>query len=366
MNAAYSTHDRPQQSHRLLIQESPLQVLPSLAVAIGLHEAIVLQQVQYWLSTSTHVYAGRTWVYNTVESWQTQFPYMSDRTLRRTLDTLRDRGLLLTANFNTHKFDRTLWYSIDYDALERASGTVNTPSGQNGQMDRPEWTNGAPDAITPSGQADHSHLVKMTGSCGQDDQMLIEQRLHPETTQETTTPTTPPRGAIMGYVGIRGGGGGELMENDGGYDDGDTSDDPDGAEADTANLKADLVDALVALGVRPEMADRAVNAGTVTSDRDVILCKRFLLASTANVPPAVLWSQYLSLGKLPPAPLSESPPVESAVLEAARKYREESERAAAIPDECVGAAGLLAALHAGTLRTMDQPAKKRVFQWAQQ
>ena len=33
----------------LLISEPPLQVLPSLAVKIGLNEAIVLQQIHYWL-----------------------------------------------------------------------------------------------------------------------------------------------------------------------------------------------------------------------------------------------------------------------------------------------------------------------------
>ena len=33
----------------LLINESPLQVLPTLATYIGLNEAIFLQQVHYWL-----------------------------------------------------------------------------------------------------------------------------------------------------------------------------------------------------------------------------------------------------------------------------------------------------------------------------
>ena len=37
----------------LLTQEPPLQVLPSLAVAIGLNEAIVLQQVHYLLNYAT-------------------------------------------------------------------------------------------------------------------------------------------------------------------------------------------------------------------------------------------------------------------------------------------------------------------------
>ena len=35
---------------RLLINEPPLIVLPSLAKEIGLNEAIIVQQIQYWLS----------------------------------------------------------------------------------------------------------------------------------------------------------------------------------------------------------------------------------------------------------------------------------------------------------------------------
>ncbi len=38
-----------QRHSSLLIEESPLQVLPSLAKAIGLNEAIFAQQLHYWL-----------------------------------------------------------------------------------------------------------------------------------------------------------------------------------------------------------------------------------------------------------------------------------------------------------------------------
>ena len=37
---------------KLLINEQPLQVLPSLAEAIGLNQAIALQQVHYWLENA--------------------------------------------------------------------------------------------------------------------------------------------------------------------------------------------------------------------------------------------------------------------------------------------------------------------------
>ena len=47
-------------SSSLLINEAPLQVLPSLAVALkNVHEAIILQQVQYWLSRSNFIFNNR-------------------------------------------------------------------------------------------------------------------------------------------------------------------------------------------------------------------------------------------------------------------------------------------------------------------
>ncbi|MDP9473435.1 MAG: hypothetical protein M3Q71_22700, partial [Chloroflexota bacterium] len=107
----------PLPGHRLLIDEPPLQVLPSLAVAIGLNEAIVLQQIHYWLQRSTNERDGRRWVYNSVKEWQAQFPFFSNATLRRTLESLEKRGLIVTAKHNRAAFDRTKWYAIDYDVL---------------------------------------------------------------------------------------------------------------------------------------------------------------------------------------------------------------------------------------------------------
>lgn len=106
--------------NKLLINEPPLQVLPSLAVAVGLNEAIVLQQVHYWLRHSKHEYDGRRWIYNTYEGWQSKFPFWSLHTVRRVINTLEERGLLLSRDdLNRMKIDRTKWYTIDYAALER-------------------------------------------------------------------------------------------------------------------------------------------------------------------------------------------------------------------------------------------------------
>lgn len=104
---------------RLLIDEPPLQVLPSLARDIGLNEAIMLQQIHYWLLKSGNEFEGAKWFYKTLEEWQTEFPFWSAMTIRRTLGSLEKQKIIKIGNFNKKKFDKTKWYTIDYQRVNR-------------------------------------------------------------------------------------------------------------------------------------------------------------------------------------------------------------------------------------------------------
>lgn len=104
---------------RLLINEPPLQVLPSLAKEIGLNEAIMLQQMHYWLLKSSNEFKGAKWFYKTLEEWQTEFPFWSVMTIRRTLGSLEKQKIIKIGNFNKKKFDKTKWYTIDYQRVNR-------------------------------------------------------------------------------------------------------------------------------------------------------------------------------------------------------------------------------------------------------
>jgi hypothetical protein len=104
---------------RLLINEPPLQVLPSLAKEIGLNEAIMLQQMHYWLLKSVNEFEGVKWFYKTLEEWQTEFPFWSAMTIRRTLGSLEKQKIIKIGNFNKKKFDKTKWYTIDYQRVNR-------------------------------------------------------------------------------------------------------------------------------------------------------------------------------------------------------------------------------------------------------
>lgn len=114
---------------KLLLDDKPLIILPSLANTVGLNEAIILQQLHYWLGISTNRKEGETWVYNTYDDWHEQFPFWSVSTIRRTITKLEKQKLIIIGKFNKLAIDNTKWYRIDYNQLE----SMNRPSVQNEQ-----------------------------------------------------------------------------------------------------------------------------------------------------------------------------------------------------------------------------------------
>ena len=108
---------------RFLINEDPIFFLPTLAKEIGLNEAILLQKIHGWLQCKPHEAEGRCWIYNTYKSWQEQLPFLSEKTIKRTIKNLADKGIVIINNFNTNKFDKTNWYSINYNTLNKLCKT---------------------------------------------------------------------------------------------------------------------------------------------------------------------------------------------------------------------------------------------------
>lgn len=136
---------------KLLIDDQPLQVLPRLAEAIGLNEAIILQQIHWLLERSKHDFDGKQWIYNTYDEWKEKhFRFFSISTIRRVMESLEAKELLITTTqFNKMKIDKTKWYTINYARLEaleiqsvqKECTTVknDSPSVQNEQSSCSNW-----------------------------------------------------------------------------------------------------------------------------------------------------------------------------------------------------------------------------------
>ncbi len=142
----------------LLINEPPLQVLPTLARLIGLNEAVALQQLHYEMHRSPHVKRGadgalRRWVGYTQAEWhQEVFKHIwSKRTIQRIFEALVSAQLVLVEQFGQKRGDRTNWYTIDYEALEslvpptHEDNLAPCPPGAPSKPVQPELFDGAHD-----------------------------------------------------------------------------------------------------------------------------------------------------------------------------------------------------------------------------
>lgn len=110
----------------LFIDKSKTLIINTdLAMALGdLNEAIVLNQLNYWMNINEKAgknrIDGRYWVYNTYAKWREEnFPYWSETTIKRVFARLESKGIVISANHNKASFDKTKWYTIDYEQLER-------------------------------------------------------------------------------------------------------------------------------------------------------------------------------------------------------------------------------------------------------
>ena len=97
----------------LLINESPLQIIPSLAVQVGLNEAILLQQLHFESLISPNLRDGYKWVYKTYAEWENdEFRFWFVDTIKRTIRRLEKNGYIVsTSSYNRMKMDKTKWYS---------------------------------------------------------------------------------------------------------------------------------------------------------------------------------------------------------------------------------------------------------------
>lgn len=107
---------------KLLINETPLQFLPTLALALGGERpAIAIQQLHYMLVTPrmSEERKGRRWVRASYAQWQEEFfPCWSEQIIRRVFTDLRNQGVVIYAQHEIASGDATGYMSIDYNALE--------------------------------------------------------------------------------------------------------------------------------------------------------------------------------------------------------------------------------------------------------
>lgn len=94
-----------------------------VAKVLSVNESIFIGQLYYWMKVNEQkgkkYKDGRYWVKSTLDEWQERdFPFWSNDTLYRIINELVKKGIVITANHNKIRFDRTKWYSLDLDKLQ--------------------------------------------------------------------------------------------------------------------------------------------------------------------------------------------------------------------------------------------------------
>lgn len=107
---------------RLFVANTPitLRVDPELATEIGLNESVVLMQLEYLIAVCANERDGKLWTYQSVRDLQSRcFPFWSLMTINRAINSLVERSLLLVENYNSYKFDRTRWFALNPEGINK-------------------------------------------------------------------------------------------------------------------------------------------------------------------------------------------------------------------------------------------------------
>lgn len=94
----------------------------SLAEAVGLVEAILLQNFFYWHNCNEGnkdmTKEGRVWFFRSVKQISEEYKYLSVGKVRDAIERLVYSGLVIKGDFNEDKVQRTSWYSLSDKVLE--------------------------------------------------------------------------------------------------------------------------------------------------------------------------------------------------------------------------------------------------------
>ena len=130
-----------------------------IAQKYGINAAIVLRHLQFWIiKNKTHgknLHDGRTWTYYSVSAFIKIFPYLTQKQVRRALQILIDKNIILKGDYNKHKNTRTCWYAfVDESSFALEGKPNNRSSALEGKPVAPEGTPSALEGkpVAPEGK----------------------------------------------------------------------------------------------------------------------------------------------------------------------------------------------------------------------
>jgi len=142
-----------------LMPEPQISFCPSQAAKIGINQAIILNQIHYWLLKSDNWLEGHYWAYNTYEAWAGQFIWLTANAVKKHVLELEKMGYLLSREPNRGKGVRTKWYTINYDLFPYLKDAMSTPPDPSGGLARRRAKSNDHSALSPYGSKANSSVA---------------------------------------------------------------------------------------------------------------------------------------------------------------------------------------------------------------
>ena len=108
-----------------------------IAQEIGVDEAIILQNIVFWLTKNKanglNYFDGRYWTYNSHKAFRELFPFWSESQIKRILQSLFDKNVILKGNYNSNPYDKTNWYALsdEYSYLIGVNNLIDETKSSN-------------------------------------------------------------------------------------------------------------------------------------------------------------------------------------------------------------------------------------------
>lgn len=117
-----------------------------LAQLYGIECALLIHHLQYWIqynrSMKRNFHDGHTWMFQTQKELSVLFPYLSVDSVQRNISKLVQFDIIIIANYNKNKIDKTNWYAFKDEAkfLTKLEGIPSDKSSNSENKNAPKST----------------------------------------------------------------------------------------------------------------------------------------------------------------------------------------------------------------------------------
>ena len=109
-----------------------------IAAQYGVDEAIMYNHLIFWIeknrANKRNFIDGYHWTYSSYKAFTEIFPYWNELKIKRILDSLVNKGLILRDNHNKMGYDRTCWYALINEECIFQKRNVHISKMKNGDI----------------------------------------------------------------------------------------------------------------------------------------------------------------------------------------------------------------------------------------